>query len=540
MIIFYVFFRCLWHGCPKCMNPSSFNTLKQKTNSTIYYRHCQRIDEIKKRYKLVEIWECEFDSLKKTNDELKYFLDNKCNISDALIPRDALTGGRTENVVKIDNVNLEDGEQIMYVDFTSLYPSVQKQKEFMIGHPDIITEFTSNSIDKYFGLVKCIIVPPKGLHLPILPYKCNNKLTFVLCRTCIETLQKDCNHDLDQDRQLTGTWTTIELKKAIEKGYRIVKLFEVWNYPNTTKYDSKTKTDGLFSEYVNTFLKIKQEASGYPANVVTEADKDDYIQRYYENEGVLLDKNQIKVNPGMRSVAKLLLNSFWGRFAMNSHKYQTKYLNTPHDWFELLSTKNIEVSDNQLLNEDVMMVTYKENSKSFDGGTSNNNINVVLASFVTSHARLRLYEELEKLNERVIYYDTDSIIFKTKPGQYMPPLGNYLGELTSEISEKQGYITKIILPGPKNYVYEMANGEVKTVIKGFTLNQVTKSILNIKNIENIVENEQDKILQVPQKKFKRSKDSTEITVANVLKNYGLPDTDKRVHVNNNYSKPYGF
>jgi hypothetical protein len=46
-----------------------------------------------------------------------------------------------------------------------------------------------------------------------------------------------------------------------------------------------------------------------------EAAKDRYIEAYKEHEGILLDKDKIRKNPALRSLAKLLLNSFWGREA---------------------------------------------------------------------------------------------------------------------------------------------------------------------------------------------------------------------------------
>ena len=71
-------------------------------------------------------------------------------------------------------------------------------------------------------------------------------------------------------------------------------------------------TDELFKEYVDMFLKIKQEASGYPKDCVTEEQKQAYIDEYYEHEGIRLDPEKIEYNPGLRSLAKLMLNSFWG------------------------------------------------------------------------------------------------------------------------------------------------------------------------------------------------------------------------------------
>jgi hypothetical protein len=53
------------------------------------------------------------------------------------------------------------------------------------------------------------------------------------------------------------------LKKALEKGYVVQRIYEVWNFDETEHYDPKTKTGGLFTDYVNTFLKMKQEASGW-------------------------------------------------------------------------------------------------------------------------------------------------------------------------------------------------------------------------------------------------------------------------------------
>jgi hypothetical protein len=60
-------------------------------------------------------------------------------------------------------------------------------------------------------------------------------------------------------------------------------------------------------------LRLKQEASGYPANVNTEEEKDKYISDYFQHEGIHLRKDKIKKNPGMRTLAKLQLNTFWGK-----------------------------------------------------------------------------------------------------------------------------------------------------------------------------------------------------------------------------------
>ena len=43
--------------------------------------------------------------------------------------------------------------------------------------------------------------------------------------------------------------------------------------------------------------------------------------------------------------------------------------------------------------------------------------NVFIAAFTTSLARLKQYDAFDFLGDRALYYDTDSVIYKTKPGQ---------------------------------------------------------------------------------------------------------------------------
>ena len=101
---------------------------------------------------------------------------------------------------------------------------------------------------------------------------------------------------------LKGTWCTPELQKAVEKGYQIVKIHEVWHFPE------ENRREGLFAGYVNTWLKLKQESAGWPAGVETPEQKAEYVRRYEQHEGIKLDPDKIAVNPGRKSIAKLLLN----------------------------------------------------------------------------------------------------------------------------------------------------------------------------------------------------------------------------------------
>jgi len=105
------------------------------------------------------------------------------------------------------------------------------------------------------------------------------------------------------------------------------------------------------------------------------------------------------------------------------------------------------------------------------------NLNIFVACFTTCWARLHLYETLELLGERVLYYDTDSVIYLEKEGQPNPVLGDYLGEFTSEL-DPDDYIEEFMSGGPKNYGYKTKQGEVECKVRGFRLNSEDKTQLN--------------------------------------------------------------
>ena len=106
------------------------------------------------------------------------------------------------------------------------------------------------------------------------------------------------------------------------------------------------------------------------------------------------------------------------------------------------------------------------------------NLNVFVASFTTSRARERLYEALQLLGERVLYFDTDSVIYpEEEPGRPSPLLGDYLGEFTS-VLEDDDYIEEFVSGGPKNYGYKTKKGKVECKVRGFRLNSEGKTQLN--------------------------------------------------------------
>ena len=201
-------------------------------------------------YKVIDIWECDFKKELKQNKPLLDLVKNMTWI-ESLDPRHTFYGGQT-GMAKCF-LKAEEGEQILYEDFTSLYPTINKYGAYPIGHPQILVNPPDQDIHSYFGIAKVDVIAPENLLHPVLPVKLNGKLTFPLCKKCVEE-QLDhpwhertnlCPHS-DNDPVMRGEWCTPELQKAVEKGYRILKIHEVWHFPEAQR------KQGLFAPYVNT------------------------------------------------------------------------------------------------------------------------------------------------------------------------------------------------------------------------------------------------------------------------------------------------
>ena len=470
---------CVWHGCSTCFvdlegtkHPYNGQSLAQRLALTLEKKtHLKSLG-----YTVVDIWEHEFIQKLRTDVVFREFVE-QVPIESRLDPRDSFFGGRT-NASKLYYKAKED-EKLMYVDFTSLYPTVNKYDQYPVGHPKIITT-DFQALEEYFGLIKLSILPPRKLYHPVLPFRSNGKLMFPLCGTCVQKQSSQTCKCSDSERTLTGTWTTIEVNKAIENGYIVQKIYEVYHFPESTQYDPSTGQGGLFSAYVNRFLKVKQEASGWPEWCKTESDKTKYIHDYQKKEGIHLES--VEKNPGLRSLAKLCLNSFWGKFGQRQNMRQSKIISDAAEFYKLLTNQSRKLSDWHILNDDMVQLEWEYASEFVPEDLTTN---IFLATFTTAHARVRLYDVLAKVGERVCYYDTDSIIYISKPGMYDPPMGDYLGDLTDELDGH--HIVEFVSAGPKNYAYRLENGQCCCKVKGFTLNYTNSALINFDTMRNEVE-----------------------------------------------------
>ena len=133
-----------------------------------------------------------------------------------------------------------------------------------------------------------------------------------------------------------------------------------------------------------------------------------------------------------------------------------------------------------ILTNDMIQIEwiYKQDCQPEDNKT-----NIYLATFTTCWARLKLYSVLEKLDKRVLYYD--SVIYVRRPEQYDPPLGDYLGELTDELEAGEN-IVEFVTGGPKNYGYKTNKHKETCKVRGFTLNYTNSQLINFESVKHIV------------------------------------------------------
>uniref|UniRef100_A0A1I8GYG9 DNA-directed DNA polymerase n=1 Tax=Macrostomum lignano TaxID=282301 RepID=A0A1I8GYG9_9PLAT len=259
------------------------------------------------------IWEHEYDTVLASQAD---FIAATAHLRAPLKMEDALYGGRVECF--IPHAVASETETLKYRDVVSLYPTVQSKDPYPIGHPvqhPTPQVLDSDALASYFGIAKVTVLPPSNLHIPLLPYRVQKKLFFGLCRTCMEQqCGDDCDHS-DEQRALTGTWATPELRKAFQLGYRlqVVHALAYWTEKRT----------GLFSDY----------------------------------EGVTLDK--VEPNPGLRFVAKIFLNSLWGKFCQRDDLTSTEIVSSYEDWLARLTDPNLKVKACEPIGSEFMLLEYR-------------------------------------------------------------------------------------------------------------------------------------------------------------------------------------
>jgi hypothetical protein len=456
-----LYLDCYTSGCSLCHRRSEVHPHHVVSMRELAMTTEHALQGMKQRFaKVVIMRRCEWTETRKTEKLVGDVLTAPLRM------RDAFFGGRTEPI----KLYAECGqEKIGYVDFTSLYPSVQSGSyrcpitgelldiHYPVGHPVRPLLFSKNP-SEYFGFMKVLIDVPKHLYHTVLPIRHDGKLVFPVGR-------------------LTGTWTTIELEEAVRIGCEIIEVYDVLVFEQTTTQ--------LFASYVSRFMKMKIEAGGWAKTGIDSTDPEaveEFIRTNQQLWNITIDPTKLSTyNSGLYYISKLALNSLWGKFA------QRPNLGKCIDTFDNGKFNDICFNPRNTVNSiylhDSSARTIKFKTKSH-GDEDSGNTNIAVAAFTTAHARLRLFKLLHHLDRRVLYYDTDSVIYR-----YINPLPTlpYLGDLTNEL-DPGDYITTFVSTGPKSYAYQTYQGKSCIKVKGFTLNTRNAEVINFDSMKSLVIN----------------------------------------------------
>lgn len=439
----------------------------------------------------------------------------------------AMHGGRTDARRLLREWTDEEvrlGIYGKYQDVQSLYPTVQFYDPLPIGVPKFVKYYDNmmqpsrEELLGTFGFVCCDIECTRYIHHPV-----------------IVELDEECGRllaDLKPKRDIVIP--TPELHAALENGYRVTKVHWIQNFNSSTE---------LFKDYFRSVLKEKIEASGTPNWARTPEGWAEFQTYHADHLGIILNAEDMVRNAPKKTGAKLLTNSLWGKFGERSKHFvwdrfmcgeeSSKIHKLENAWYD--GAVDIHFRKYSGDNCAVGMVythTKELSASNIAQKRSRSHTNIAVAAMITSHARIRLWRELNKLGDRVLYHDTDSIIYEHNPALYNIPEGRYLGEWENEFPPHIK-VTKFASTGPKCYTLVTQDSNTGQLaecvkVKGITLNCTNADLINFQTMKELVTGELDKVLaKCLLFKYDRQKSimSSTIALKQFIKTYNKGDVN---------------
>lgn len=364
------------------------------------------------------------------------------------------------NTVGYSQYTCDEGEQIDVKDIDSMYPSIMMTKCYPKGQPlplkirkDLVEKITGACLkarphEDALQDLEFAVIAARNEGKDTAPYKTKldaeraiidalyEPLPFGMLQVEIEPPSKQSlRHALlkvsgkHQFQPGTITVCTPELYRAIGLGYTLVRVVKGRVFRETTTT--------LFESFVKVFWKMKIEAGGFKRGA-TKAQQDKFIEDCLDATGIELDRENIRVNPGLRQAAKQLLNTLWGKFAQNSPETETSIVPSGREVKRIFEDKRFESVDCDFISDtDGWLVVAHKKEQSYQVTT-----NKYIAAFTTSYGRLKLYNIMHWLGDQYIYGNTDSCYYVIRDGGKVIPTGQFLGEMKNELAANR-YITRM-------------------------------------------------------------------------------------------------
>ena len=286
--------------------------------------------------------------------------------------RQAYKGGFTYLNPKYAGKDIKNG---IVLDVNSLYPSVMYYSPLPYGEGKYFTGkyINDDNYNLYIQMFSCQFKLKKG-YIPTIQLK--NNMSFVPT----EYLESS------KGEHITMCLTNIDLELFFEH-YEVYDI----DYISGWKFRSYI---GLFKNYIDKWNKIKVQAT-------------------------------IEKNGAMRSIAKLMLNSLYGKFALNP-KVKSKYPFLGDD--DIIHYKIVQEEDRKP-------------------------IYIPMGVFITSWARYKTITSAQKVYDRFIYADTDSLHLE---GEEIPE-GLEISDTELGKWKLESRFTKARFIRQKSYIEEIDN-----------------------------------------------------------------------------------
>lgn len=262
----------------------------------------------------------------------------------------------------------------------------------------------------------------------------------------------------------------------------------------------------IFSEEMDNAMKY-----GYNFEILKGYQfKKGFIFKQYVDSMYNLRLQYLKTHP-MNLIAKLLMNSLYGKFGMKSVTTKVEIISN-NDLTKYLDKFNTSIADIIYLeNHVILIINTNEFKPSSD--TPYNDIdlihkmdtNVAIASAISAYARIHMSQFKNNPLFKLYYSDTDSAVFNCQ----LPP--EYVGEAIG-LMKLEHVISKAVFLAPKVYALITENGEQIIKAKGLTKDAIQN--ITIADYELLLQKDSSRILK--QSKFYKSLYQGNISVLDTI------------------------
>ena len=430
-----------------------------------------------------EMWECTWTEFKKSHPDLMTQFWQQSGLDRLrplcrLHPRASVRGGFLE----VYHLTYEADDQcdLHYFDCNAMYSSIALNADLPLGEYTIFLEaqlktalkiennqFFVNGESCEGDIAHVSFLVPKDLAKPFLPYRFNDQVFYSNCYSCLKTKQiGPCIHKTDDKRRFSSVYTVLELEFALTLGYQIY-VYELWHFSKTSK---------LLNEFVSILASYRLKNSGDFFQDMTNDQLAETCQsinskmNFCKSE-LLLSPTDIKCNKAAKQFFKDMLNSLYGRFAINTGFSKRIFVRSQHELDNLFANRNVTVLEFFPVADDTIEIEYMPHLSCPPSRDSN----LLFTSIINAKGRILMYDIIQKLGQKkceAIYVDTDGIFFASPKGfkDFPFEVGIAFGQF-KPVFPDSAVIKKFYSLGPRNYcvLYEDKGSlQYVTKIKGIS------------------------------------------------------------------------